>query len=162
MSHYATLFICRAPSSFKESRKDHWSWDDGRDGGVLTCTTGHVNPQWSLEVHKRGPLFITLSQGQPDESQGLDQCYIMMALLPRASALDRPLLQADMEVPGFYFSGKPRKQQQISIDAGSVKPGHYILICCTYDPYRHASFNLSVHSTTEGSLGPLKRIYGEV
>ena len=111
--------------------------------GVLTCATGHLNPQWSLEVRKRAPLFITLSQGQPDEEQGLDQGYIMLALLPQSNALGRPLMQADMEVSGFQFSGKPRKQQQVSIDARSVKPGHYIIICCTFEPYHHADFSLA-------------------
>ena len=161
LSHYATLFVCRVPSSFKDSRRDHWAWGEGREGGVLTCPTGHLNPQWRLEVRKRGPVFISLAQGLPDEATGADQCYVMLALLPQSEAMERPLMQADMELPGFHFSGRPRKQQQVSIDAKNVTPGTYMVVCCTFEPYRRAEFSLGVHAMKKGALGALTRMYGD-
>ena len=161
LSHFATVFVCRVPSSFKDSRRDHWAWDKGLEGGVLTCPTGHLNPQWCIEVRKEGPLFISLAQGQPDEASGIDQCYIMLALLPQSEAMTRPLVQADMELPGFHFSGRPRKQQQVSIDAKNVLPGKYTIVCCTFEPNRRAPFSLGVHAIKEGALGTLARLYGD-
>ena len=70
LSHYATVFVCRVPSSFKATLRDHWSFAEGREGGVLTGPTGHQNPQWRLDVKKTGPLFISLSQGQTDTLEG--------------------------------------------------------------------------------------------
>ena len=105
------------------------------------------------------PLFVTLTQSQVP----LDQLqYIMVALLPdNGKGMQTPLLQEDMEQTGFHFSGKPQRQQQISMDLDLVQPGKYTLIVCTFDPGCTMEFGLSVYSTMKGSVRDLRRLYDE-
>ena len=158
--HYATVFVCRVPSSFKVALRDHWSFAEGREGGVLTCPTGHQNPQWQLDVKKEGPVFISLTQGQADTLEGLK--YIMLALLPQRTPLERPLVQADMEKRGFFFTGRPQRQQQVSLNAEHIVPGRYLIVCCCFSPYERTSLSLGVNSPIEGALGRLARVYDDL
>jgi hypothetical protein len=158
---YANIFVCRIPSNFKVTLRDHWSFglqNELRSGGVLTSSTGHQNPQWCVTCLLPSSLFITLTQQSAQQNTQLK--YIMVALLPNGGGgMTKPLVQKDMEEPGFYFSGKPQRQQQVSMDIDMVQPGKYTIVVCTFDSGCSINFSLSVYSTIEKSVCQLKRLY---
>ena len=157
LARYATVFICRLPSSFLTTFKDHWHFQNPNlSGGVLTSPTGHLNPQWKVQVIAAVPMFITLTQ-QSDTYENLK--YIMVVLLPDdGKGMSKPLVQKDMEKTGFHFSGKPQRQQQVSIDVDMVEPGWYTLAVCTFDPGCAIEFSLSVYSNVEDCLRGFTRL----
>ena len=63
-----------------------------------------------------------------------------------------------MEKTGFHFSGKPQRQQQVSIDVDMVEPGWYTLAVCAFDPGCAIEFSLSVYSNVENCLRGFTRL----
>jgi len=161
LHRYAAIFICRLPSSFRITKRDHWSFSkiNQRSGGVLTCPTGHQNTQWKIEVKRSVPLFITLTQ-ETNTFENLK--YIMVAMVPNGGkGIFKPLVQEDMEMDGFHFSGKPIRQLQVSMDLDLVQPGWYTIVVCAFDPGSTIDFCLCVYSTVENCLSELVRLYDE-
>jgi hypothetical protein len=161
LARYASIFICRIPSSFKTTLRDHWSFaGPNRNGGVLTGPTGHLNPQYTITVLHPVSLFVTLTQNSSNDISNLK--YIMIALLPNHGiGMLKPLTQEDMEEKGFHFSGKPQRQQQVSMDIDLIHPGTYTVVVCTFDIGSECDFCLGVYSTSENSIEKLNRMDDE-
>lgn len=144
-------------------------WEGDCRGGLVTGSTGHMNPQFLLTVSHLTGLFLTLTQEQGSEYEHV-MCIMLAAGTPAARIC--PVTAREIAADTTVHTGAPRNQRevcaplccvhvspriikflQVSVEVSAVQPGKYVIIPCTFYPDRERGFVLRVYTPPLSAVG---------
>ncbi|KAM4055400.1 calpain family cysteine protease [Hirsutella rhossiliensis] len=140
---HAPLEIKAAEEKMSQFQEQSGSWSRRTAGGSSSCSTYYQNPQYRLSISKSTPLSVLLSTDNRDVHVHVD---LVWARGGRVTALRARNLVAS--------SGEYRRGCAMA-EVLTLEPGHYTLVCSTFEAGQLAAFAVRVSSMAPVTLDAL-------
>lgn len=141
----APFTLQEAPERYPCSTNIYGAWQKDTAGGNAHSPTYSTNPQFSIQVTQKSSIRLLLEADN-------DDLNVHLKLVHGYGQRVRAIRARDIVV-----DSKDYRRRCCTVEASSIEPGKYTIVCSTFEPNQLSRFNLLAESSHPVRLALLPR-----